>query len=109
MASNPPAGQVGEQTPIKYDPANPSKARIAKRFRLWFLSGLLGLLGLLFLGIGAVLTAAASWCERRGTTYASFQADFTLPPSTLPSVLSLSRWACTCLPAHSCSSAGVSV
>jgi len=58
MASNPPAGQVGEQTPIKYDPANPSKARIAKRFRLWFLSGLLGLLGLLFLGIGAVLSAA---------------------------------------------------
>jgi hypothetical protein len=58
MASNPPAGQIGEQTPIKYDPANPNKARIAKRFRLWFLSGLLGLLGLLFLGIGAVLTAA---------------------------------------------------
>lgn len=58
MASNPPAGQPGEQIPIKYDPANPNKARIAKTFRLWFLSGLLGLLGLLFLGLGVVLTVA---------------------------------------------------
>jgi hypothetical protein len=58
MASNPPAGDIGEQIPIKYDPKNPSRARIAKRFRLWFVSALLGLLGLLFLGIGAVLTAA---------------------------------------------------
>ena len=58
MASNPPAGQPGEQIPIKYDPANPNKARIAKTFRLWFLSGLFGLLGLLFLGLGVVLTVA---------------------------------------------------
>ena len=58
MASNPPAGQPGEQIPVKYDPANPDKARIAKTFRLWFLSGLLVLLGLVFLAIGAGLTAA---------------------------------------------------
>jgi hypothetical protein len=58
MASNPPAGQRGDRVPMKYDPSDPDNARIAKTFRMWFLSGLFGLLGLLFLGIGAVLTVA---------------------------------------------------
>jgi Protein of unknown function (DUF3592) len=58
MASNPPAGQSGDQVPMKYDPTDPDDARIAKTFRLWFLSGLLGLLGPLFFGIGVVLTVA---------------------------------------------------
>src|SRR5688572_30776599 len=40
---------------------------------------------------------------------ASFQADFTEPPSTLPSVRSLSRWACTWRSAISISSSGVSL
>jgi hypothetical protein len=56
MASNPPAGQVGDQVPMKYDPANPQQARVAKTFRLWFLPGLFASLGILFLGIGAILT-----------------------------------------------------
>lgn len=58
MASNPPAGHPGDQVPMKYDPSDPDNARIAKTFRMWFLSGLFGLLGLLFLGIGVVLTVA---------------------------------------------------
>jgi hypothetical protein len=58
MASNPAAGQPGDRVPMKYDPSDPDKARIAKTFRLWFLSGLFVLLGLLFLGIGVVLTVA---------------------------------------------------
>ena len=56
MASNPPAGQPGDEVPVKYDPTNPEEARIAKPFRLWFLPGLLGLLGGLFGGLGAVFT-----------------------------------------------------
>jgi hypothetical protein len=58
MASNPPAGQQGDQLLMKYDPVNPQRARIAKATRLWFLPGLFGLLGLLFFALGVVLTAA---------------------------------------------------
>lgn len=56
MATNPPAGQPGDQVPVKYDPTDPEEARIAKPFRLWFLPGLFGLLGGLFGGLGAVFT-----------------------------------------------------
>jgi len=56
MASNPPAGQPGDEVPVKYDPADPEEARITKPFRLWFLPGLLGLLGGIFGGLGAVFT-----------------------------------------------------
>jgi hypothetical protein len=56
MASNPPAGQVGDEVPVKYDPSDPDEARIAKPFRLWFLPGLFGLLGVIFFGTGALLT-----------------------------------------------------
>jgi hypothetical protein len=55
MASNPPAGQPGDEVPVKYDPANPEEARITKPFRLWFLPGLFGLLGVIFGGVGAVM------------------------------------------------------
>jgi len=58
MASNPPAGQQGDQLLMKYDPVNPQRARIARATRLWFLPGLFGLLGLLFFALGVVLTAA---------------------------------------------------
>ena len=58
MASNPPAGQPGEQLVMKYDPANPQRARIAKATRMWFMPVLFGGLGLLFLVIGVVLTVA---------------------------------------------------
>ena len=60
MASNPPAGQPGEQLVMKYDPANPQKARIAKATRMWFMPMLFGGLGLLFLGLGVVLTIAGA-------------------------------------------------
>lgn len=58
MASNPPAGQPGEQLVMKYDPANPQRARIAKATRMWFMPVLFGALGVLFLGLGVVLTVA---------------------------------------------------
>ena len=60
MASNPPAGQPGEQLVMKYDPANPQKARIAKATRMLFMPMLFGGLGLLFLGLGVVLTIAGA-------------------------------------------------
>jgi len=60
MASNPPAGQPGEQLVMKYDPANPNKARIAKATRMWFTPMLFGGLGLLFFVIGVVLTIAGA-------------------------------------------------
>ncbi|HMF03550.1 MAG TPA: DUF3592 domain-containing protein [Acidimicrobiia bacterium] len=60
MASNPPAGQPGEQLVMKYDPANPNKARIAKATRMWFMPMLFGGLGLLFFVIGVVLTIAGA-------------------------------------------------
>lgn len=58
MASNPPAGQPGEQLVMKYDPANPQRARIAKATRMWFMPVLFGGLGVLFLGLGMVLAVA---------------------------------------------------
>lgn len=60
MASNPPAGQPGDEVPMKYDPANPENARIAKTFRIWFLPGLLGGLGAIFFVVGAILAIAGA-------------------------------------------------
>jgi hypothetical protein len=58
MASNPPAGHPGDNVPMKYDPADPNKARIAKAVRMWFMPMLFGGLGLLFLVLGVILTIA---------------------------------------------------
>ena len=58
MASNPPAGRPGEQLAMKYDPANPKRARIARATRMWFMPVLFGGLALLFLGLGVALTIA---------------------------------------------------
>ena len=58
MASNPPAGHRGDDIAMKYDPADPNKARIAKATRMWFMPVLFGGLGLLFLVLGVILTIA---------------------------------------------------
>jgi hypothetical protein len=57
MASDPPGYEVGETVPVKYDPADPEDARIAKRFRLWFAPALLGGMGVTFLIVGVILLA----------------------------------------------------
>jgi hypothetical protein len=58
MSSNPSVGRKGDQLPMKYDPADPNNARVAKATRMWFMPGLFGGLGLLFLGLGVALTIA---------------------------------------------------
>jgi hypothetical protein len=60
MASNPPVGRKGDQLLMKYDPANPSKARVAKATRMWFMPVLFGGLGALFFGVGVVLTVVGA-------------------------------------------------
>jgi hypothetical protein len=57
VSSNPPGFDEGEAVPVKYDPKNPERAKINRRFRLWFVAGLLTSMGLLFAAIGALLLA----------------------------------------------------
>jgi hypothetical protein len=51
-----PRFTVGESVPVAYDPANPERAKIAKPFHLWVVSGLLSSLGALFLVVGVLLS-----------------------------------------------------
>jgi hypothetical protein len=55
LATNPPAHDVGEQVQVKFDPTRPEKAKLATSFRLYFVSGLLGGMGALFLVIGVLV------------------------------------------------------
>jgi hypothetical protein len=59
VSSSPPGFDEGEVVPVKYDPKDPGRAKINKRFRLWFVTALLSSMGALFLIIGAVLLALA--------------------------------------------------
>jgi hypothetical protein len=58
VASDPPGFTVGEAVPVAYDPTDPEQAKIARPFRLWFVSGLLSSMGALFLVLGVVLAVA---------------------------------------------------
>jgi Protein of unknown function (DUF3592) len=55
MASSPAAGDVGDQLPMKYNPDDPNEARIARAFRMWFVTMLLSGMGLMFGATGLVL------------------------------------------------------
>ena len=48
IQSNRP-GNVGATVPVKYDPNRPTRARLDRPFRLWFVPGLLLSMGVLFL------------------------------------------------------------
>ncbi len=52
LSSNPPRFKVGQTIEVLYDPENPQKARIKKWMNLYFASVLLGVLGLVFGGVG---------------------------------------------------------
>jgi hypothetical protein len=55
LSSNPPMFHEGQIIDVLYDPENPQKARIKKWLSLYFVSILLGGLGLIFGGIGLVM------------------------------------------------------
>ena len=55
LSSNPPMFHEGQIIDVLYDPANPQKARIKKWMSLYFVSALLGGMGLVFGGIGVIL------------------------------------------------------
>ena len=55
MSSNPPMFHEGQVIDVLYDPRNPQKARIKKWMSLYFVSMLLGGMGLIFGGIGVVM------------------------------------------------------
>ncbi|MBC7878254.1 MAG: DUF3592 domain-containing protein [Anaerolineales bacterium] len=55
MSSNPPMFHEGQIIDVLYDPRNPQKARIKKWMSLYFVSVLLGGMGLVFGGIGVVM------------------------------------------------------
>ena len=57
LGSNPPRHQPGDPVPVKYDPVRPAKARINKPFRLYFVPGLLAVIGLPILIGGLVMIA----------------------------------------------------
>ena len=55
MGSSPPRPPQGAVVPVRYDPQNPGKARIASGFRLWFVPILLGGMGLIFFIAGVIV------------------------------------------------------
>ena len=55
MSSNPPMFREGQIIDVLYDPRNPQKARIKKWMSLYFVSVLLGGMGLVFGGVGVVM------------------------------------------------------
>ncbi len=55
IGSNPPLLSVGQVVTVRYDPRNVSNARLAGRFRLWFVPALLGGLGVILLGAGIAI------------------------------------------------------
>jgi hypothetical protein len=57
LYSNPPGYSVGQSVDILYDPEKPSHARISKWSSLYFAPLLLSGMGIVFLGVGAVMSA----------------------------------------------------
>jgi len=57
MYSTPPAHKVGDIVDILYDPNNPQSARVVKSSNLYFAPILLAVMGVVFLGTGAVWLA----------------------------------------------------
>lgn len=55
LSSNPPRFKEGQEIQVLYDPGNPRKARIKKWMNLYFVSVLLGGMGLIFGGVGITL------------------------------------------------------
>jgi hypothetical protein len=55
VASNPPCCRVGDAVRVRYDPAQPERAAITGFMQSWLVTSILGGMGLLFAGIGAMM------------------------------------------------------
>lgn len=55
VSSDPPSHKVGQYVNVRYDPKNPNDAKIDSFFSLWFLTIILGLLGVIFTIVGGGL------------------------------------------------------
>ena len=60
VSSRPAGYSVGQRVEVLYHWRDHDRARLASKFRLYFVPALLGFMGLLFTAIGAVLAVAAS-------------------------------------------------
>lgn len=65
LGTNPAGYDVGDRVEVLYHWQDHKRARIASAFRLYFLPGLLGLLGIIFTSVGVllffILPAGESW------------------------------------------------
>ena len=59
VASNPRAGKVGDRVPVLINPDDPETVRLGTPLELWFLPGLLGAMGGLFVMVLTLTSAAA--------------------------------------------------
>jgi hypothetical protein len=55
VSSNPAGYSVGDRVEVLYHWQDHARARLASKFRLYFVAGLLSFLGLIFTGVGAVI------------------------------------------------------
>ena len=81
VASSPPSYSRGEKVNVRFDPANPERARIDSFMENWFVALILGLMGSIFTAIGAGFGIHAwkkkknmEWLRAHGT---KVQAKFT--------------------------------
>lgn len=59
ISSRPAGYSVGQQVEVLYHYRDHDRARLASTFRLYFVPALLGFMGILFTGIGAVIALSA--------------------------------------------------
>ena len=59
VSSRPAGYSVGQRVEVLYHWRDHDRARLASTFRLYFVPALLGLMGLIFTGIGAVIALSA--------------------------------------------------
>jgi len=55
VGSNPPSARKGDQVQVRYPEQDPYKARIDSFMQLWFVSIIVGGLGVVFAGIGGII------------------------------------------------------